>query len=176
VMPAAAAAAAAVVLGLGWRLALALVAGAALLLLGALLALDALTGGDSHLSRSLLGADDWNAVLEVFERRLRLTRNSFDLYSDSPVLWLTVGLAIAGLVFRERLSGWIGERRPARAAVAGVAVVALVGTASNDSGPLLWIIGVLSLTAFVAVAWAESTGRSRRAGKPARGLSAPAGI
>ena len=177
VMPAAAAAAAAVALRLGWRLALALIAGAALVLLAALFAIDAISGGDSHLSRSVLGAGDSDALLEVVERRLRLTRNSFDLYSDSPVLWVTVGLAVAGLVYRNRVLAWIGDRRPALAAAVGVAAVAVVGTASNDSGPLLWIIGILSLAAFIAVAWAESAEGAPAAEKrrSTHGLSPPAG-
>ncbi len=154
VMPAAAAAAAAVLLRLGWRLAAGLTVGAGILLLLALVAFDALTGSDSHLSGSLLGAGGSNDVLDVFSRRIELTLNSFDTYAGAPMLWLTVALAAAGFVHRRPVVGWMEGRRPALATAVGVLAVAVIGTASNDSGPLLWIIAILSLTGFVALAWA----------------------
>jgi hypothetical protein len=135
------------------RLLLILAAPAAALAL--LAALDLILGGDAHLSRSVLEAGGLDEVGQVAERRLRLGASSFERYADSPVLWATLLLIGAGIVWRRRVADWFDGRPEVRAAFLGAIAGTVVGTLANDSGALLLMIGTALTSLCAAYAWAQ---------------------
>ncbi len=153
VFPAGAAVAAAVTTG---RRALALLALAAPLLALALLALiDLLSGGDAHLTRSVLDAGGFHDLANVAERRLRLSAISFGRAASSPVLPAVV-IAIAVVVLgRRRIRPWFDGLPAVLAGFAGAAAATVVGTFANDSGALLLEVGTAYLLVFGGFVWAE---------------------
>lgn len=162
VFPAGAAVAAAVITR---RRALVLVALAAPLLALAVLALiDLVSGGNAHLTRSVLDAGGLHGLADVAERRLRLSAHSFGRAVSSPLL-PAVLIAIGWAVWaRRRIRAWLEGSPAVLAAFAGAAVATLVGTLANDSGALLLEIGVAYLLVFLGYAWAEHAGHRPETG------------
>ncbi|MFN8161606.1 MAG: hypothetical protein U0R52_11260 [Solirubrobacterales bacterium] len=155
-IPAGAAVAAAVIAG---RRGLALLAIAIPLAALALLALiDLLSGGDAHLTRSVLDAGGFHDLADVAERRLRLSARSFSRAAGNPIIYVTVGAIALAVLHRERILGWCAGAPAVRAALLGGAAAAVVGTLANDSGALLLEIGTACLLAFCGFAWAERPG------------------
>jgi hypothetical protein len=156
VLPAGAAVAAGVVLNLRLR---AMLIGLVLLAVGGVLALvlvDSLSGGGGHFSRTVLGADNAGELWDVAARRLRLTARSFYDPRYPYLLVVIVGLLIAGWRKRREIMGWFGDRQAARAGYLGALAATIVGTASNDSGAILLIVGTIYLAIAAGFFWARS--------------------
>lgn len=131
---------------------LALLALLPLLGLGLIVVLDALSGGESHLTRTLQGAGGAGDIFTIVLRRFTASVEG----ARSDGVWIAVLLAIAllgwGWARRERLTAPLisgGEdpasRRPYRAALAGGVAATLVGALANDSGPAILVLGTLYL-------------------------------
>ncbi len=103
---------------------------AALAALGVLALVDLVSGGGSHLVRSVLEAGGLDNLAQVAERRLELSAHNFSNYATSPALWAAVVLIAAGVVQRRRIAGWFAGSRYAWAgflgASGGVACAVLV--------------------------------------------------
>jgi len=131
-----------------------IVVAAPLIAVAALIGADLVSGGNAHLTRSVLHAGGLDHFGDVVERRLRLSAHSFDRYAGTPLLWLAAVGIVAGIAGRRRLRAWFGERRFAWGGFLGAAAATAAGTLANDSGALLLIIGTLLCGAAAAVAWA----------------------
>ncbi len=149
-----AAAAASVCLGLGRRRSV-LVLAAPLACLAGLIAADLLTGGDAHLTRSVLRAGGLDQLSEVAQRRLELSVRSFDRYAATALLWPAVAALVAGVMWRRRIERWFGAPRWGWAGLVGALAATLAGTLANDSGALLLILGTGVIGATVGLAWAS---------------------
>lgn len=125
---------------------------APLLVLTAIIALDSLTGGQSHLSSTLSGTGGTGDLLTIAGRRFRASVEG----ARSDGIWIVVLASIALLTWawlkRERLlaplvaPGEVGSaRRPYRAALAGGVAATVIGALANDSGPAILIIGTIYL-------------------------------
>ena len=110
VLPAGAAVAAGIVLGLSRRTMLIALGVVAVGGVVALVLADAVLGGDSHLSRTVLGADNAGELGDVAWRRIRLTARSF--YDPAYPYLLVVVLFVLFLGYRRRrqVLGWFGDR------------------------------------------------------------------
>ena len=153
------------------RRAAALLVASPLLALATLAALDAVTGGDAHLTRSVLGAEGPAAILDVLERRVRLSLAG--LAAPAAALAAAVALAALGAaVWRRRaiLAPLRGLPGPRAALVGGVAAT-VVGTLANDSGPTMVALG----TAAVALALLYAHVRPDEPVEAARGHPAARG-
>jgi hypothetical protein len=152
-----AAVAAGVCLGAGrHRLGLALAA--PLIALGALAAVDLITGGDAHLTRTVLRAGGLDQLSDVIERRLELSVNSFGHYARTPLLWLAAAAILVGVAQRRRIRLWFGDRSRAWAGWLGALAATAAGTLVNDSGALILIVGTTIAAATVGLAWATRPG------------------
>jgi hypothetical protein len=160
--------AAAVLAALGGRFTrrrLLVVVAAPVLALAMLALLDIATGGDSHFTRSVLRAGGLGELADVAQRRIELSYRSL----GRGIIWLLVAVAIAGLALglaRRRallapLEGYPGPR----AALYGALVAVVVGALSNDSGPIVLLIGAIYLA--LAVAWFATTAPREEGPKPA---------
>ncbi len=106
----------------------------ALLLLAAL---DLLTGGDSHFTRTVLRADGPGEWWEIFARRFELAGRGL-IRGLMPVATLIAALTVAlGIVRRERVLAPVNGDAGWRAGLAGAVAVGVFGALFNDSGPML---------------------------------------
>jgi len=132
---------------------------APLLALAALALADLASGGDAHLTRSVLDAGGLDQLADVAERRLRLSAKSFGRAITSPFLPLAIVIIAIAVRHRERLFSWLTPYPPMRAAFLGAVAAIAVGTLANDSGALLLEIGTGYLLVVAGFAWAEGGNR-----------------
>ena len=127
------------------RIALACAAPVAAVLL--LAAIDLVTGGDSHFTATVLGADSWGALGDVVDRRMTLAYNAL-MRGLMPILTV-LSLVLVVIAHRRRATLYapVADRPAWAAALAGGAVGGIVGSLANDSGPILLVIGVILLLA-----------------------------
>lgn len=131
------------------RRAIALAIVSPLIALALLAGLDLVSGGNSHFTRSVLHAHSFAEVKDVFLRRYELAFGNL-VRGRTPAIVLAGGLAIA---FGWRNRRWLLAPLdvPAwRAALLGSIAASIIGSATNDSGPLMFIIGVFVLGFIVA--------------------------
>jgi hypothetical protein len=131
---------------------LAIIVGAPALALGALALLDLATGGNAHFTRSVLRAGGLNDLAEVAQRRLEL---SYDSLGRGVVTLLVVVALIAlaiGIKERRRLLAPLAGVPGLRAGLVGAFVAVVAGALSNDSGPIILLIGMVYLALFVGYA------------------------
>jgi len=150
--PAGAAAAVIVALGLRGRRAL-LVVAAPVLALGALVVIDLVSGGDSHLSESVLSAGGSDELKDTFERRIILGARTFPRNIDSPFFIAALVGIVLGILFWRRIAAWLACNPPAAAGFVGAAAGTIVGTLANDSAALLLMVGTGFIAAFYGLAW-----------------------
>jgi hypothetical protein len=129
--------------------------------LAALVAVDLVSGGNAHLTRSVLDAGGLGDLGQTFQRRLELSAHSFARYSGSAIFWIVVALVIAGLIGRRSVRAWFGARDALWAGFAGAIGGTIAGMLANDSGALLLMIGAVLCAAAVGVAWATHEDRPR---------------
>lgn len=124
---------------------------AALVLAGlaVIVLLDSITGGQSHLTRTVVDANNASDLLLVAQRRFMASINGARAGGVWMVVILALAVLVAGWLRRERLLERLGStesRRPYRAGLAGALVGTVVGALANDSGPAILIIGTVFLT------------------------------
>ena len=124
--------------------------------LAALALVDLVSGGDAHLTRSVLDAGGLDDLAQVAERRLRLSAHSFARPIVFIFLPIVVAVAVWAVLWRERIAAWLRRRPTVRAGMAGALAATVVGTLANDSGALLLEIGSAYLLVFLGYAWAEA--------------------
>jgi hypothetical protein len=124
-----------------WRVRIAILLIAPIAGLAVLALLDLLTGGDAHLSRSVLEAGGLDEIADIAERRVRLSYRSLGRGAiPFLVAFALVALAV-GFWRREALLGATRAAPGVRAGVYGLLAAVLVGALTNDSGPIILLIG-----------------------------------
>ena len=126
-----------------WALALGLAT--PLLALVALAVLDLTTGGDSHFAR-LLGGDGTD-FSDTVQRRYKL---AWQALTRGLMPLATVAAIVLSVVAWRRRDAWYAPVRASRAwaaALLGGLAGGVVGTLTNDSGPVLLVLGVVVLGA-----------------------------
>lgn len=116
----------------------------------AIAGLDALTGGESHLTRTVFEAQGFGDLLKVADRRFSASIEG----AKAGGVWVIVIAAVVALVWgwirREKIFSRLTEagddaagRRPFRAGMAGALGGTIIGALANDSGPAILIIGTI---------------------------------
>ena len=85
--------------------------------LGALALIDLVSGGNSHLTRSVLDAGGASSLADVAQRRLELSASDFAQAAGNPLFWVVVvGIGISIWQWR-RIDTWLNglRRSPAQA-------------------------------------------------------------
>jgi hypothetical protein len=153
------------------RRAIALAVVVPVLAVGALLLLDLAIGGGAHLTNTLSSSSGPGDLGKVLVRRWRLSVAGLT-HGTTPI---SVGIAVALLVYgavryRELLEPVSGEReRPFRAGVIGAFFATVVGALANDSGPMIVLIGTVSL--LLTVGYVKSS--TRTPARPRAWLTSP---
>jgi hypothetical protein len=141
------------------RRALAFAVTAPLLAVGVLILLDVVTGGSSHLSRSVVDANGSGDLWDVLRRRFEGSVSGL----TKPGQGLVFAISVAGL-------GWMAwhwrsiltpvQGIPAfRAGLIGAFAAVVAGALGNDSGPLIAEIGAVLLGLAVGYACEPSPNR-----------------
>jgi hypothetical protein len=132
------------------------VVAAPLVALGALALIDLISGGDSHLTRSVLDAGGAGDLADIAQRRLELSAHDFAQAAGNPLFWAVIlGIGLAIWKWR-RIDAWLRPAQYARAGVIGACAAVAVGVLFNDSGATFLVLGSLALGAAFAFAWAQA--------------------
>jgi hypothetical protein len=133
-----------------------LVLAAPILGLALLAVIDLVSGGNAHLTRSVLDAGGAGTVADSIERRLRLSAHDFAQAAGNPLFWIVIaGIAVAMARWR-RIEAWLRPVPIVRASVIGACVAVAAGVLVNDSGATFLVLGSLALGATLAFAWAQA--------------------
>jgi hypothetical protein len=147
----------------------AIVALAPVAALGALAAIDLLTGGNGHFTRTILQANSAESLWDVVVRRYTLALDALT-QGVMPLLTIAAVLAVVyALLDRERLYAPVRHSPSWHAALAGGLTASIVGTLFNDSGPRMLVFGVFLLACATAYIWGDPKLVSAR---PARAVRA----
>ncbi len=167
VFPAGAAIAALAIPGaLKRRKLVAVVIGAPVAALVVLAIIDLITGGDSHLSSSVLEAGGTKELGDVAERRLRLSASSFGRATGQSLFWFSLAMIALAIWQRHRLARWLADVPLGRAGMTGAAGAVVLGTIANDSGATLLTIGTIGMLGVVAFAYSRFAVGSRQGEVP----------
>jgi len=118
-----------------------------LLAVGALVLLDLAIGGGAHLTRTLSSSSGPGDLGKVLIRRWRLSTAGLSHGSTPFTIGICIVLLVLGVIRRhELLAPLAGQReRPLRAAFVGSFFAVVAGALANDSGPMIVMIGTVSL-------------------------------
>ncbi len=149
--------------GAGRRVVAALVVIAPVLAVGALVILDSTTGGDAHLSRSVLD-DGSEGIAAALERRIATQRGLLGSAGGAVVAAGGLFVLIALVLGRRKVLAPLAEAgaRPLTAGLTGALVAILVCALANDSAPDVLAIGAVLALLVVAYVHAEPPERTRR--------------
>jgi hypothetical protein len=137
-------------------LAVALVIAAPLAALAVLALIDLVSGGNSHLTRSVLDAGGAGDLADVAQRRLELSAHDFAQAAGNPLFWIVmVGIAVAAMRLR-RIDARLRPVPAVRAGLIGACAAVAAGVLVNDSGATFLTLGALALGAALAFAWAQT--------------------
>lgn len=128
-----------------WRTRAAIVLGAPALAVGLLAALDLATGGNAHFTRSVLRAGGLDELAQVAQRRFELSYSSLGRGAIGPLVVLAAFGAAIAIRYRRQLLSKLDELPALRAGFYGAAVAVVGGALTNDSGPVIFLIGMTYL-------------------------------
>ena len=117
--------------------------------------IDLASGGNAHLTRSVLDAGGAGDLADLAERRLRLSAHDFSRAAGTPLFWLVVAGIVVSLAHRRRIGGWFGPVPMARAGLLGACAAVAIGVLVNDSGATYLAVGGIALVALVAFCWSQ---------------------
>jgi hypothetical protein len=127
--------------------------------LAALVAIDLVTGGDAHLTRSVLDAESPGEVWDIAERRFEISWENLK-QGTTPVSVGVFAFALGyGIARRRELLAPLGEDRAFAAGMWGALAATVVGALANDSGPTIFLIGATALV--LAAAYVAGNPRAR---------------
>jgi hypothetical protein len=107
--------------------------------------LDLATGGNAHFTRSVLRAGGLDELAQVAQRRFELSYRSLGRGLIGPLVVVAFAAMAAGWRFRHRLLANIEGIPAFRAGLYGAVAAVLAGALTNDSGPVIFLIGTTYL-------------------------------
>jgi hypothetical protein len=143
------------------RRAVALAIAAPVVAVAVLIAIDLVTGGGAHLTKSVLHAGDSRDLTDVVRRRFQGSYSSLKHPGQAIVFAVALVIVVSLAVWRERVLAPLGAVRGGvyvRAGLIGAFLAVVVGTISNDSGPLILELGAVLLA--LGAGYAASPPRS----------------
>jgi hypothetical protein len=120
--------------------------------------MDLISGGSSHLTRSVFHAGGAGELGDVAQRRLMLSAHDFSEAAGNPLFWLLIAGIAAAVARWRQIDAWLEPAPTARAGLIGASAAVAVGVLTNDSGASFLALGALAPGAFLAFAWAQRPG------------------
>jgi hypothetical protein len=124
--------------------------------LAALALIDLVSGGNAHLTRSVLDAGGAGDLADIAQRRLNLSADDFAQAAGNPLFWALVAGIAAAIVNRRRIDAWLRPAPLVRAGFFGGCTAVAVGVLVNDSGATFLVLGSCALGASLAYAWSQA--------------------
>jgi hypothetical protein len=124
--------------------------------LALLVLFDLVSGGNSHLTHSVLDAGGANDLADLAQRRVELSAHDFAQAATNPLFWLVVAGICACIAEWRRIDAWLRTAPAARAGFLGACAAVAAGVLVNDSGATFLVLGSLALGATLAFAWAQA--------------------
>jgi hypothetical protein len=118
--------------------------------------IDLVSGGNAHLTRSVLDAGGAGDLADIAQRRLELSADDFAHAAGNPLFWLVIAGICACIAKWRRIDAWLRPEPLARAGFLGACAAVAVGMFVNDSGATFLVLGSLALGATLAFAWAQA--------------------
>jgi hypothetical protein len=149
-------AAGAVLASLGGRLTRRRLALAALVPVGAVLglvALDLVTGGDAHLTRTIVHGNGPGEWLDVANRRFTIAFRGLRFFPVALTVVIGIICFIVAFLRRERLYAPVRDYPAFMAGIWGLASATVIGALSNDSGPVIFSLGFFGLLFATGYVW-----------------------
>ncbi|MFL5907641.1 MAG: hypothetical protein ACJ75Z_08605, partial [Solirubrobacterales bacterium] len=117
--------------------------------------IDLASGGNAHLTRSLLDAGGPAELADAAERRLRLSAHDFCQAAKDPLFWIVIA-GVSGAVTRwRRIDALLRPAPLARAGVIGACAAVAAGTLVNDSGATFLVLGWVAVAAALTFSWSQ---------------------
>jgi hypothetical protein len=113
--------------------------------LAVLAALDLATGGNAHFTRTVLRAGGLDELAQVAQRRFELSYTSLGRGAIGPLVLVAVAALAVGWRRRRRLLANVLEIPAFRAGLYGALAAVVAGALTNDSGPVIFLIGATYL-------------------------------
>ena len=113
--------------------------------MAALAAIDVVTGGDSHLTRSVLTADSPGDLVDIVTRRFDTSWEGLKQGTTPLSVGLFAAALIYGVIRRRDLFAPLEGDRAFAAGMWGTLAATVVGALANDSGPTIFLIGATAL-------------------------------
>jgi hypothetical protein len=123
--------------------------------IGVLIGVDLASGGDAHLTRSVLEADRPGDVLEIVGRRFDESFRGVVTLDALLGFYIAVVVLVVGVWRRRELLAPLDDAPVYRAGITGAFAATVAGALSNDSGTVIVMIGTVLLVAAVAYAHAR---------------------
>ncbi|HEX8065272.1 MAG TPA: hypothetical protein VF520_01965 [Thermoleophilaceae bacterium] len=137
------------------------------LALGGLVALDLATGGGAHLTRTVLEGEGGEGFLDIVRRRALISVRGLDEPTMAVLVAAGVVLFAWGVRRRDDLLRPLGGEPAFLAGIWGAFAATVVGALSNDSGPVIFVLGMFGL--LLATGYARGApGASPRRAPPGR--------
>jgi hypothetical protein len=149
-------AAGAVLASLGGPLTRRRVALAALVPVGAVLGLvglDLVTGGDAHLTRTIVHGSGPGEWVDVAHRRFTIAFRGLRFLPVAVTVVIGLICFVVGLIRRERLFAPLRDQPAFMAGIWGLFSATVIGALSNDSGPVIFSLGFLGLLFATGYVW-----------------------
>ena len=104
-----------------------------------------MTGGDAHLTRSVLAADSPGELVDVAERRFDISWDNLK-QGTTPLSVALFAVALGyGVVRRREVFSPLNGDRAFAAGMWGALAATVVGALANDSGPTIFLVGAAAL-------------------------------
>lgn len=122
------------------------------LAVAALVAVDLVTAGGAHLTRSVIEARGPGDIVDIVDRRFRISFGEAATGRAPVSVGLALVVIVLGAAFRRRILAPLEGEPGLRAAIVGGWFATVVGALANDSGPMILLIGTLGLVLAVGYA------------------------
>jgi hypothetical protein len=155
-------AAGAVLASLGGRLTRRRLVLAALVPVGAVLALivlDLATSGGAHLTRTVIHGNGAGEIADIIQRRVKISFNGLKNIPVAIVCAIGIVCMVLALRRRDRIYAPLRDHPAFMAGIWGSFSATVIGALSNDSGPVIFALGFLGLLFATGYVW----GRPRAA-------------
>jgi hypothetical protein len=142
----------------------------------ALALLDVVTSGDAHLTRTVLHGGGFGSLLDIAHRRLTISAKGLLYWPVAVTCAIGVVAFWFGIRRRQRLFAPIADYPSFVAAMWGAFWATVIGSLSNDSGPVMFALGFLGLlfaTGYVRGRPAEREGTASPASRAPSGGGRP---
>jgi hypothetical protein len=118
-----------------------------------LIALDLVTAGGAHLTRTVVHGNGSGEVVDIIRRRLRISFNGLSTIPVAVTCAIGIVASVVAIRRRERVYATLRDEPAFMAGLWGGFTATVIGALSNDSGPVIFALGFLGLLFATGYAW-----------------------